>query len=173
MLALKCKIKNLAFFHVFIICLNLRVLDKNNGKTMHPHHQKIKTVAVLIQELNQQPHILVFKHPKAGIQMVKGTVEEHESLEAATLRELFEESGIRHASVERYLGIHTPDHIGPVWHVYLCESKQPLPEYWSFFCEDDGGLHFDFQWHPLHQPATDEWHPLFQELLQFVQHALK
>ena len=36
----------------------------------------------------------MFRHPLAGIQLVKGTVEPSESPEDAARRELFEESGL-------------------------------------------------------------------------------
>lgn len=53
-----------------------------------------KVVPVIFRNINQTTEILVFKHPIAGIQIVKGTVEVNEELETAALRELYEESGI-------------------------------------------------------------------------------
>ena len=40
--------------------------------------------------------LLLFRHPNAGIQLPAGTVEEGETPEAAVLREVFEETGLRH-----------------------------------------------------------------------------
>ena len=51
-----------------------------------------KVVPVILRDINQRTEILVFKHPIAGIQIVKGTVETNEELEEAALRELYEES---------------------------------------------------------------------------------
>ena len=52
-----------------------------------------KVVPVIFRNINQRTEILVFKHPIAGIQIVKGTVETNEELEEAALRELYAESG--------------------------------------------------------------------------------
>ena len=43
---------------------------------------------------NATPEILMFRHPLAGIQLVKGTVEPSENPADAARRELFEESGL-------------------------------------------------------------------------------
>lgn len=67
-----------------------------------------KVVPVIFRDINQRTEILVFKHPIAGIQIVKGTVEKNEELEEAALRELYEESGISSARIHSYLGLHHP-----------------------------------------------------------------
>ena len=43
---------------------------------------------------NETQEILMFRHPLAGIQLVKGTVEPSENPADAARRELFEESGL-------------------------------------------------------------------------------
>ena len=53
-----------------------------------------KAVAVVLRPRDQATEVLVFRHPLAGVQIPKGTVEEDETIEAATLRELKEESGL-------------------------------------------------------------------------------
>lgn len=127
-----------------------------------------KTVAVVFKKIQGQMNILVFEHPSAGIQIVKGTVEKNESIEQATLRELYEESGIKNATIQSYLGIHYPKQIGPFWHVFICNVNDELPASWTHFCKDDGGLDFKFYWHPLNQPPSDQWHMLFKDLLDFI-----
>ena len=127
-----------------------------------------KVVPIFLRKFDSQNEILVFRHPLAGIQIVKGTVEENETLEFAALRELKEESGITDAFINKYLGIHYPTQKGANWHVFLCETEQLLPENWQHFCADDGRLVFSFFWHPLNVSPNNEWHPIFQELLQFI-----
>ena len=128
-----------------------------------------KVVPIILRKLASQTEILVFRHPLAGIQIVKGTVEEDETLEFATLRELKEESGITDAIINKYLELHCSTAKGANWHVFLCKTQQSLLEHWQHFCADDGGLVFSFFWHPLNANPNDEWHPIFQELLQFIQ----
>ena len=128
-----------------------------------------KVVPIILRKFDSQNEILVFRHPLAGIQIVKGTVEEDETLEVAALRELKEESGINDAFIDKYFGIHCPMQKGPNWHVFLCKATQSLPEYWQHFCADDGGLVFSFFWHSLNESPNYEWHSIFQELLQFIQ----
>lgn len=127
-----------------------------------------KVVPVIFRSINQRTEILVFRHPSAGIQMVKGTVESNEKLEDAALRELYEESGISLAHIHSYLGLHKPSERGPNWHVFVCETTEPLEDRWKHYCNDDGGLEFDFFWHPISDQPTSEWHQLFQELLAFI-----
>lgn len=131
-----------------------------------------KVVPVILRQHNSGLQILVFRHPLAGIQIVKGTVEPNESLEYAVLRELFEESGILNATVQKFLGVHYPKDIGPNWYVFLCETDEFLLEKWTHYCQDDGGLELKFFWYPLFSTPIDEWHPLFQDLLYFIQNYL-
>lgn len=132
-----------------------------------------KVVPVVLRQRHNDVQILVFRHPLSGIQIVKGTVEENEGLEAAALRELFEESGIQKASIQHYLGLHIPKEVGPHWSVFLCEVHESLQDEWTHYCLDDGGLTFQFFWHSMSEPLSIEWHPLFQELFNFIQEKLK
>lgn len=127
-----------------------------------------KVVPVIFRHVDKNIEILVFRHPIAGIQIVKGTVEANENLENAAIRELFEESGISSASIDSYLGLHYPSELGPNWHVFVCHTTETLKDNWTHFCNDDGGLEFEFFWHPLTEEPTNEWHLLFKELLEFI-----
>lgn len=127
-----------------------------------------KIVPVILRSVDQHIEILVFRHPTAGIQIVKGTVEANEKLEDAAIRELYEESGISSASIHSYLGLHFPSESGSNWHVFLCCTTEVLEDNWTHFCDDDGGLEFNFFWHPLSKLPTPEWHQLFKELLAFI-----
>src|SRR5215472_11631901 len=104
--------------------------------------------------------ILVFRHPSAGIQLVKGTIEPGESPSDAALRELHEEAGIADATVCRDLGLWDAGFDGQVWSLQLCATLTALPECWSHHCPDDGGMELYFFWHDLHADPSEEWHPL-------------
>ena len=132
-----------------------------------------KVVPVVLRTWNEQLQILVFRHPLAGIQIVKGTVEQNESLENATLRELFEESGIDKTLIEKFIGVYSPQQAGPDWYVFLCQVNETLADNWVHHCADDGGLNFQFFWHPVLSSPTEEWHVIFQDLLKFIQDQLR
>jgi len=116
--------------------------------------------------------VLVFRHPLAGIQLVKGGIEPGEAPGAAALRELREEAGISTAQVERDLGLWDSGHTGQVWSLHLCRVTAVLPERWTFQTADDGGQRFEFFWHPLQREASSAWHPLFQAALSILRQRL-
>lgn len=132
-----------------------------------------KVVPVVLRQQGEQLQILVFRHPLAGIQIVKGTVEQGESLGNAALRELFEESGIDSASIETFIGVYSPQQPGADWFIFLCQVNETLADHWVHHCADDGGLNFEFFWHPVFSPPTPEWHMIFQDLLKFIQDQLR
>lgn len=132
-----------------------------------------KVVPVVLRQQDEQLQILVFRHPLAGIQFVKGTVEQGESLENAALRELYEESGIDKTSIERFIGVYSPQQAEPDWFIFLCQVNETLADNWVHHCADDGGLNFEFFWHPVFSAPTPEWHMIFQDLLKFIQDQLK
>jgi len=111
-------------------------------------------------------------HPVAGFQLVKGTIEAGEPIEAAAIRELTEESGISAAAVVRSLGIWQSGFQGQVWEFIECKPAMPLAESWAHKTQDDGGHLFEFFWHPLHAAANPtNWHALFRGALAFIQNA--
>jgi 8-oxo-dGTP pyrophosphatase MutT (NUDIX family) len=63
-----------------------------------------KVTAFITQRRCGTDHLLLFRHPTAGIQIPAGTVEDGESPEAAALREAREETGLQNVHIERYLG---------------------------------------------------------------------
>jgi 8-oxo-dGTP pyrophosphatase MutT (NUDIX family) len=117
--------------------------------------------------------LLVFRHPKAGIQFVKGTIEEGEMRAAAALRELEEESGIRAAAVERDLGVWESQFKEQAWSFHLCSVDKPLPDEWVHRTPDGGGLDFHFFWHPLASEPGDDWRPVFRRAFVFVRESLR
>jgi len=130
-----------------------------------------KACAVVLRDSAQGAELLVFAHPIAGIQLVKGTIEPGESCDEAALRELEEEAGVSAATVTRQLGVWQSGFECQVWSFSLCVPAAPLPDAWAHQAEDDGGHLFRFFWHPLAAAPTNQWHPLFQGALGFIQNA--
>lgn len=127
-----------------------------------------KVCPVILRQHNHSWQILAFRHPKAGTQLMKGTVEEDERPESAVLRELAEESGIDHAVITKKigeLGLHkTRQH----WHLFLCQPAVALQDEWPFFTEDGGGQVFRFFWHELEAEPDESWHENFLSALKFI-----
>jgi 8-oxo-dGTP pyrophosphatase MutT (NUDIX family) len=117
--------------------------------------------------------IMAFRHPSAGIQLVKGSIEPGEHPADAALRELREESGIANAAVCQDLGLWDAQHDGQIWSFQLCSTSQSLPESWNHRCEDDGGLDLHFFWHDLNCEPSEHWHPVFRRALEFIRSSLK
>lgn len=126
-------------------------------------------------------HILAFKHPSAGFQIPKGSVEDHESIEEAVLRELAEESGITDASIGSKVGqldwlieagtttFVQAEH--QEWHIYLVNPNQPVPEAWThsaFGSKAEEGLLFDFYWQPF-APIPEQFDPVYREVIRMVE----
>lgn len=128
----------------------------------------VHKVAPIVLRRRTTLEILAFRHPRAGKQLVKGTWEEGESAENASLRELAEESGIEHATVVRPLGQLPFRGIRQHWHFYLCHVPCQLPDHWTFFTQDGGGHLFGFFWHELHSPPDHGWHNDFRRALTFI-----
>jgi len=125
-----------------------------------------KACPILIRNMGS-PQILVFRHPIAGIQMIKGTIEPAEDPGKAALRELHEEAGID-ATIQEDLGMWESGFDGQIWSLQLCFTPPGLPESWDHFCADDGGLDLRFFWHDLNCGPSHEWHSLFKSALQVI-----
>lgn len=70
---------------------------------MSKHRIVGKVTAFITRRRNDATELLVFRHPYAGIQVPAGTVELGESIEAALLREVQEESGLTDVQLVRHL----------------------------------------------------------------------
>lgn len=99
--------------------------------------------------------VLVFRHPHAGVQVVKGTMRPHETVFTAAARELYEESGLRARHMER---VGEREIAGLRWIFVLCHVA-PTPEVWDWDTLDDHGHRFAFFWHDQFDPAPPDCAP--------------
>ena len=112
--------------------------------------------------------ILAFEHPQTGLQLVKGFVEPGESVRAAALRELAEESGIADTGIAQDLGIWESGHRGYVWSLQLCTFPYQLPETWTHHCAEDGGYTFRFFWYDVNREPGENWRPHYRRALEAI-----
>lgn len=126
-----------------------------------------KACPIVLRHRDSDPEILAFRHPLAGSQIVKGTIEPGETLKKACERELFEESGIR-ATSDTYLGSWHSNFKNQIWGFYTMINEEPLPERWTHFTNDGGGLEFSFFWHRLGFSPDENFHPLFQRAIIYI-----
>lgn len=127
----------------------------------------------VVLSFTQGPRILLFRHPLAGVQLVKGTIAQGEAPREAALRELVEESGIDTATISDDLGCWDAGHRDQIWSFHLCEVGEVLPEQWSHQTTDDHGHLFAFFWAPLDALPYADCHPVFQRALDFLGATLK
>ena len=112
--------------------------------------------------------ILAFEHPQRGVQLVKGGLEPGESVRAAALRELAEESGIADTGVVEDLGTWESGHRGHVWSLQLCTFPGRMPESWTHHCAEDGGYDFRFFWHDIDQEPGEGWKEHYRRALEAI-----
>jgi len=132
-----------------------------------------KVVPVILRHQKHGLEILAFRHPLAGIQLVKGTIEYDEKYDEAAIRELFEEAGLIADPNPKFIGDFKLKSNQQDWYFYLCEVSTDLAETWIHHCQDDGGLDFEFFWFPLNQKPNESWHESFQEALSFLRNFLE
>ncbi|WMT86713.1 NUDIX domain-containing protein [Pelagibacterium sp. 26DY04] len=127
----------------------------------------LKVCPAVLRWANGAREILVFTHPLAGVQVVKGTIEAGEDVEAAGRRELSEEAGVEGLPLLGTLAASYRIAPGQLWH-FLLLSGEGLPERWAHHCADDGGHDFAFFWHRLDYSPDDRWHEIFKHALAHI-----
>lgn len=131
-----------------------------------------KACPVVLRPASSGSELLVFRHPLAGVQLVKGTIEPGESPSITAVRELAEEAGLPNASATRSLGVWQSGYNDQVWEFFEMDAGADLPDAWLHQAPDDGGLEFAFSWHPLREQPGPDWHPVFVRALAFVRSSL-
>lgn len=128
---------------------------------------KHKAAACVVRTGGRGPELLVFRHPLAGVQIPKGSIESGETAAEAAVRELAEESGVREGRALRQVGKHefevgedTTD-AGPrerqVWHTFLMAAEAEQRDSWSRQAsgsETEASLVFEFFWLPFADART-------------------
>ncbi len=124
----------------------------------------------------RQGEILAFRHPLAGNQIVKGTIEAGEDPLKAVLRELEEESGLVHTAAE-WIGelehlIQRAESLTEkqIWQLYVIPAPAECQEYWEHLAigsPAEEGLLFSFYWQKLSGPFQD-FHPVFVRVIEQV-----
>src|SRR3954468_14297639 len=96
-----------------------------------------KVLAYVTRTRNGRTELLVFEHrdqPAAGVQVPAGTVESGESIAAAVVRELEEESGLSalqpHGPIDEYMWVNAQTGNHHHRHVFCFDAPPDLPVTW-------------------------------------------
>jgi 8-oxo-dGTP pyrophosphatase MutT (NUDIX family) len=140
-----------------------------------------KAVAAVVRGTGSRRELLVFRHPIAGVQVPKGTVEPGEDLAAAALRELHEESGLTLDCVPVPVGQWDRTLDGTYgeeasfdlhrWHVHLFEAPAGLREAWRHTAvgsAEEEGLVFEYYWLALDAALKYKLHPVFADTIDIL-----
>ena len=131
---------------------------------------EVKVCPVVLRKSGSNLELLVFEHPLADVQLIKGTLElTDSSIESAALRELAEESGISKVSSTKYLRSWESGFQNQLWHFVLCEVSESLPNNWTFYTQDDGGHTFNFFWHKLGDSPKFKCYEVFDKAIKQVE----
>jgi 8-oxo-dGTP pyrophosphatase MutT (NUDIX family) len=140
-----------------------------------------KAVVAVVRTVDGRPELLAFDHPHAGTQLPKRTIEPDESIAAAALRELEEESGLTLAGEPTFIGTwerklqdgiegDRAPHLHP-WHLSLLEVPPGLPDNWSHRATgspEEEGLIFQYRWVAVDADLPCKLHPLFDAVARML-----
>lgn len=127
--------------------------------------EKVRPVVLRLKDGRRQ--LLVFRHPLAATQLVKGTLEEQESVEAGAVRELREESGLLGQAKTGPAWSSDPVAAAQIWH-FVPVTVSSIADRFSFFTKDDGGHVFSFFCWDLDRATDANRHPIFIRALAEV-----
>ncbi len=127
----------------------------------------VKVCPIVLRPSNDGYDILCFRHPTAGHQFVKGTIDPGEPPSDAATRELFEESGLSATVPMTPFGQKVMKTTGQGWQFYIA-LFEGCSDGWAHETLDDHGHCFTFFWQPLEIALDETWHPVFHEAHEFV-----
>jgi 8-oxo-dGTP pyrophosphatase MutT (NUDIX family) len=143
---------------------------KEKPVTKRIQNREVKVCPIVLRKSGSTLELLVFEHPLADVQLIKGTLElTDSSVESAALRELEEESGISKVSSTKYLRSWESGFQNQLWHFVLCEVSESLPNNWTFYTQDDGCHEFNFFWHKLGGYLEFDCHKVFCKAIKQVE----
>lgn len=140
----------------FLVIENLSINDFFLSKGDESLVQKV--AAYVTRRKNDRFELLVFRHvdfPDLGMQVPAGTIEPAESPEAAVIRELEEESGLKvedPIKLGEYLFFKTYSQQYQHRHVFHLHQDSNLPDSWMHEVQssgDDHNLKFEYSWQPV------------------------
>jgi len=145
----------------------------------------LKALAAVVRRSKGDPELLVFRHPTAGVQLPKGTIEPNETVEIATIRELKEESGLELDAKPQLIGTWErivgggPNEDGPLetnlWSISILSTDQDLPDDWRHRAEGspaEEGLIFEFFWLPINVSLPESLDPMFAPSAKIIMEQL-
>ena len=119
--------------------------------------KSLRIIEKVVAYITRDDHLLVFRHvdSDAGIQVPAGTLELGESPDDGVIREAWEETGLEHLVVRRFLGTRDYD-MSPYGiaelhrrHYYHLECEGEAPSVWHHFETGGGtaeGIEFELYW---------------------------
>lgn len=155
---------------MFCLRVNRALYARESPVKSRVQNREIKVCPVVFRNSGNARELLLFEHPLANVQLVKGTLElTDDSFESAALRELKEESGISKVLNTKYLGSWESGFQNQQWHFVLCDIAEKLPNNWSFYTHDDGGREFSFFWHKVGSKPDFKCHKVFFDAIKQVE----
>lgn len=137
-----------------------------------------KACPIVLQHRSDGVYVLVFRHPLAGNQLPKGTVDLGETPAVTAVRELHEETGLQGIVVRQidFLVSYVPDDREPAlwrneWHIFLMDCPDAPQGEWDhapWGSPEEEELLFHCWWQKLGDPYQD-YYPSFRRVLTMLE----